>query len=151
MAWFARINSQIRANRLILANRFRVPELNPLFLRIALWGAKNCESQVWGDLRESRARYENRLFSANRFARIDSCKSPRFALQIAGPSKLENMSFFRGDLLGSEIPAKLRKLVLRQLFSWQSVVGGSVGNKEKSHLNRSKGEQQRIGRYSKAL
>ena len=25
--------------------------------------------------------------SANRFARIDSCKSPRFALRIAGPSK----------------------------------------------------------------
>ena len=31
MARFARIDSQIRANRLILANRFRVPELNPLF------------------------------------------------------------------------------------------------------------------------
>ena len=31
-----RIDSQIRANRLILANHFRVPELNPLFLRIAL-------------------------------------------------------------------------------------------------------------------
>ena len=32
-------------DRLILANRFRVPGLNPLFLRIALRGAKNCESQ----------------------------------------------------------------------------------------------------------
>ena len=32
MARFARIDSQIRANRLILANRFRVPELNPFFL-----------------------------------------------------------------------------------------------------------------------
>ena len=29
MARFARINSQIRANRLILVNRFRVPEANP--------------------------------------------------------------------------------------------------------------------------
>ena len=29
MARFAQIDSQIRANRLILANRFRVPELDP--------------------------------------------------------------------------------------------------------------------------
>ena len=28
MAWFARIDSQIRANRQILANRFRVPKLD---------------------------------------------------------------------------------------------------------------------------
>ena len=31
MARFARIDLQIRANRLILTNRFTVPELNPLF------------------------------------------------------------------------------------------------------------------------
>ena len=31
MARFARIDSQIRANRLILAIRFRVPELNGFF------------------------------------------------------------------------------------------------------------------------
>ena len=37
--------SQICANRLILANQFRVPELNP-FLRIALRGAKKFKSQV---------------------------------------------------------------------------------------------------------
>ena len=79
MARFARIDSQIRANRLILANRFRVPELNPLLLRIALWGAKNCESQVW---------------RANRFARIDSCESPQFALRIAGPSKNWDVLFW---------------------------------------------------------
>ena len=36
MARFARIDSQIRANRLILANRFRVPELNPFFAKL-LW------------------------------------------------------------------------------------------------------------------
>ena len=40
------------------------------FLRIALQGAKNCESQVWGDSRESLARYENRYF-----LRIDSRES----------------------------------------------------------------------------
>ena len=59
MARLAQIDSQIRANRLILANRFRVPELNPFFLRIAPWGAKKCESQVWDDSRESLARCEN--------------------------------------------------------------------------------------------
>ena len=38
MARFARIDSQIRANRLILANRFRVPELNPFFANRTLRG-----------------------------------------------------------------------------------------------------------------
>ena len=52
MARVARIDSQIRANRLILANRFGVPELNPFFLRSALQGAKSCESQVCGDSRD---------------------------------------------------------------------------------------------------
>ena len=73
MARFARIDSQIRANRQILANRLGVPELNSL-VRIALRRAKNCESQFRGDLRELLARYENRVFCesirANRFARI---------------------------------------------------------------------------------
>ena len=32
-------------------------------------------------------RYENRVFPANRFTRIDSCESPRFALRITGPSR----------------------------------------------------------------
>ena len=38
MARFARIDSQIRADRQILANRLRVPKLNPFFLRFALRG-----------------------------------------------------------------------------------------------------------------
>ena len=38
MTRFARIDSQIRANRLILANRFRVPELNPFFANRASGG-----------------------------------------------------------------------------------------------------------------
>ena len=46
MARFARIDSQIRANRLILAIRFRVPELSPFFANRFSWGKKNCESQV---------------------------------------------------------------------------------------------------------
>ena len=97
MARFTQIDSQIRANRLILANRFRVPELNPFFR-----GAKNCESQVWGRSCESLARYEKininkwlyiyiyiyiGFFFANRFAQIDSRESPRFVLRIVGPSK----------------------------------------------------------------
>ena len=74
MARFARIDSQIRANRLILANRFRVPEPNPFFCEYRFGGAKNCELQVWGNLRESLERYENGGFSANR---PDSrCESP---------------------------------------------------------------------------
>ena len=40
MARFARIDSQIRANRLILANHFRVPELNPFFCESRFRGAK---------------------------------------------------------------------------------------------------------------
>ena len=73
IAWFSRIVSGF-------------PNRTP-FLRIALRGAENCKSQVWGDSRESLARYENRGFSANRCMRIDSRESPRFALQKAGPSK----------------------------------------------------------------
>ena len=38
MARFARIDWQIRANCLILANRFRVPELNPIFANRASGG-----------------------------------------------------------------------------------------------------------------
>ena len=38
MARFARIDSQIRANRLIFANRFRVPDLNPFFANHASGG-----------------------------------------------------------------------------------------------------------------
>ena len=68
IAWFSRIVSGF-------------PSWTP-FLRIALQGANNCESQLWGNSRESLARYEDR------FARSDSRESPRFALRIAGPSKL---------------------------------------------------------------
>ena len=56
---------------------------------------KTCESQVWGDSRESLERYEHRFFffSASRFMRIDSRESPRFVLRIAGPSKIRSASF----------------------------------------------------------
>ena len=78
MTRFARIDSKIRAGRLILANRFRVPELNPFFANRAS-GGENCESQVRGDSRGSLTRYENRVF----FLRIDSRESPRFAGKVS--------------------------------------------------------------------
>ena len=53
-------------NHLVIANRFRVPRTEPLFLRIALRGANNCESYVRGDSHESVARHD---FS---FLRIES-------------------------------------------------------------------------------
>ena len=65
MARFARIDSQIRANRLILANRFRVPELNPFF----------CES-----------RFEGLKIANRRFEAIHS-NVMKIRLRIAGPSK----------------------------------------------------------------
>ena len=83
MARFTRIGSQIRANRLILANRFRVPKPNPLF----------CESR-FGGLKTANHRFEairancSHIVKIGLFLRIDSRESPRFALRIAGPSKL---------------------------------------------------------------
>ena len=153
MARFSRIDSQIRANRMILANRLRVPELNPFFanrasggrkLRIAalrrferiartlcqraaygvqirrgriwrFWGAPIFSPEVpiylflrvLGPLDGKSGRPKNAKFnhdgsdppfaalwlwilgfSANRFVRIDSRESPRFALPIGWPSKV---------------------------------------------------------------
>ena len=54
----------------IHANRLRVPELNPFFLRIASRAAKELP-QVWGGSRESLEHYELFfLIRANRFRRI---------------------------------------------------------------------------------
>ena len=72
-----KVDGPIRANRFAASREspgsresFRGSRTDLRFLRIALWGAKNCESQVRGDSRESLARDENKGFSANRFARI---------------------------------------------------------------------------------
>ena len=62
MARFARIDSQIRANRLILANRFRIPELNPFFANRASGGLKIVNRRFWGHSRKSLASYENSFF-----------------------------------------------------------------------------------------
>ena len=47
IAWFSRIVSGL------------LNSIEPPLLRIALRGANNCESRVWGDLRESLTRYES--------------------------------------------------------------------------------------------
>ena len=85
---FARIDSQIRANRLIFANRVKVPKLNPFF----------CESRFRG-LTIANRRFE--AIRANRshvvkigfFLRIDSRASihancPDSRCKNAGPSKI---------------------------------------------------------------
>ena len=72
----------IRANRLILANRFRVPELSPFFCESRFGGLK-IANRRFEAIRSNRSHVMKlgiRVFSANRFA--------RFALRIAGPSKL---------------------------------------------------------------
>ena len=88
MARFARIDSQIRAHRPVLANRLSVPELNPFFANRASGGLK-IANRRFEAIRVNRSHviklYIYRGFSANRFARIDSGKSPRFALRITGP------------------------------------------------------------------
>ena len=67
-----RIDSQIRAHRLILANRFRVPELQPLF----------CESLFGGLIfKIANRRFEairanhSRVMKIRLFLRIDSRES----------------------------------------------------------------------------
>ena len=48
MTRFARIDLQIRANRLILVNRFWVPELNPFFCKSRFWGGGGKSSGIAG-------------------------------------------------------------------------------------------------------
>ena len=70
MARLARIDSQIRADRVILANHFipKVPELNPLVVRIAFRGTNKLRIAGWK--RFARTASNVFFFSANRFARI---------------------------------------------------------------------------------
>ena len=72
------LDGPIRANRfadsresLDSRESFQGSRTEPLFLRITHRGGKDCESQVWGDSRESLARYENIFFCES------ICESPR--------------------------------------------------------------------------
>ena len=66
---------------------FQGAQTEPLFLRIALRGPKNCESQVcrFDAIRANRSH----VMKIGGFLRIDSRESPRFALRIAGPSRVK--------------------------------------------------------------
>ena len=54
MARFARIDSQIRSNRLILSNHFWAPELNP-FLRKKRFGGLKFANRRFGAIRANRS------------------------------------------------------------------------------------------------
>ena len=82
------IDSQIRADLLVRANRLRVPELHPLVRESRFWGTKRLRIAGFEAIRAQSLRpYDNSFFlnvcsfeAANRFARINSRESPRFAL-----------------------------------------------------------------------
>ena len=91
MARFARIDSPLRANRPILANLFRVPELNPLF----------CESR-FGGLKTADRRFE--AIRANRWNTVKI----GFCLRI---DSRESIHANRPDLR-CESPGHLRPCIL---------------------------------------
>ena len=70
MARLARIDLQIRVNRLILANRFRLPELKPLFANRTSGGGLKIANRRFEAIRANRSHVVSRGSSANRFARI---------------------------------------------------------------------------------
>ena len=94
MARFARIDSQIRANRLILANRFRVPELNP-FVRIALRGG--------GGVKIANRRFEAIRANRSHVMKID------FLLRIDSPGHLRQGMAGMSHDLGREVPGSEEK------------------------------------------
>ena len=96
MAPFARIDSQIRANFLILANRFRVPELNPFFCESHFGGQKIANRRF----EAIRANRSNVMKMGGFSANFDSRESPRFALRIARPSKFRNFFWKVPAVLG---------------------------------------------------
>ena len=61
MARFARIDSQIRADRLILANRFKFPEPNPFLCELRFGGLKiaNCRFEAIRANHSHCERYDN--------------------------------------------------------------------------------------------
>ena len=95
MARFARIDLQIRANRLILANRFRVPELNPL-LKIAN--------------RRFEAIRANRSHAMIFFFFCESIRGNRPDLRCESPGHLRSPPFFFSKLGGKRRWASQRLL-----------------------------------------
>ena len=93
------LDDPIRANRFADSREspdsresFQGSRTEPLFFANRASGAKNLRITMFEAICANRfERYESycRFFSANRFARIDSRESPRFALRTAGPSKVK--------------------------------------------------------------
>ena len=83
MARFARIDSQIRANRLILANRFQGSQTEPFFANRAS-GGLTIANRRFEAIRANRSHVMILFFSR---------ESPQFALRIAGPSKVQIQNF----------------------------------------------------------
>ena len=92
------LDGPIRANRfadsresLDSRESFRGSRNEPLYCESRFGGLQIANRRSEAIRAKSLARYQNRVFffcSANRFARIDSRESPRFALRIAGPAKI---------------------------------------------------------------
>ena len=83
-ARFARIDLQIRANRLILANRLKGSRTEPLSCE-SRFGALTVANHRFEAIRGSRSNEEENLFLWSlTFLRIDSRESPRPAMRIAG-------------------------------------------------------------------
>ena len=110
------------------------------FLWIVLRGLKNCESQVWGDSRESLERHEN-IF----FLQIDSRESHRFALRIVGPSKLNNHCSYRTGSFWTNLETILLPMVMAKPERLQS--GASQGDGPKSDKGQS---EWKLCRFSRA-
>ena len=87
MARCARIDSQIRANRLILANRFRVSRTAEPFFCESHVGALKIANRRFAAIRANRSH----IVKTVSLLRIDSRELPRFSLQIAGPSKCQKI------------------------------------------------------------
>ena len=102
MAQFARIDSQILVNRLILANRFRVPELNSFFANCASRGLK-IANRRFEAIRANRSHvmkiYPNLLFLAffvfKEFLAILTV-FPFFPKELRGSASRRNPYLFGG-------------------------------------------------------
>ena len=102
---FPRIDSQIRANRLILANRFRVPELNPSFSTRASGGQTLRIAGLRRFARIARTLWKIVwFFSANRFARI-------FPIRVANRRAISDL-----EVLLPRLPLQGRFLIVQLSF-----------------------------------
>ena len=77
------------SNGPIRANRLRAPGLNPLFANLVS-GRKEIANRGFEVIRANPSNVM-KVMKVGVFLRIDSCESPRFAVRIAGSSKV------RGD------------------------------------------------------